>query len=66
MEMNMIHSTAAVATGYENEPRWNGPRTKFSRLMTRSATGIPRPIHHGNAHSVKYEYAYHKRYTGQS
>ena len=39
--MNTIHATETSATGYENEPRWNGPRTKRSRYSTRNRMGIP-------------------------
>ena len=31
MEMNKIQSTAPTATGYENAPKWKGPRTNCLR-----------------------------------
>lgn len=39
--MKQIQSTAAIATGKENEPRWNGPRTKCGAYTTRRAIGMP-------------------------
>jgi hypothetical protein len=40
IEMNPIQTTAVRATGYENAPRWKGPRTNLSRYTTRRAMGI--------------------------
>jgi hypothetical protein len=44
MEMNAIQVTAVIAIGYENAPRWNGPRTNFLRYITLRAIGIPERI----------------------
>lgn len=41
MEINAIQRMAPIATGKEKTPRWNGPRTNWSRYITRRAIGIP-------------------------
>lgn len=38
--MKAIQRQARTATGYENGPKWKGPRTNEERLTTRSRMGI--------------------------